>query len=534
MGKPLPLRVRVFITTAISSLIPLLLAVSILHFSFIDSFEEQIANQAMDIATLAAQRHDVIAGYSSKTPVNDLQIIAEEIRNYTHAAFVVFLDKEGKRHSHPNEALIGLPFTGGDEGPALRGQSYTSKAIGISGPSIRAFAPIFDGSRQIGAVAVGYFEPGISLTLSKIYKIFYIVVPLSLLLILLFSVLLANNIKNLIFGMEPLEIATLLKERDCMLQSVKEGIIAIDQNSEITVVNQVAQNLFPPGTEFVGRHISKLIPDSQLTLVMNTQQPLEDEQLLINGNIVLTNRHPLVINNKVMGAIATFRPLTEVSRIAEELTGVRNIVGALRARTHEFLNKLHVISGLIQLEAYGEAKSYISSITLKEQSLISFLIDNIQCSAIVGLLTGKASEAQEKQIILEIDRESLLITLPEYFDEHAMIVVLGNLIENAFAAVSNQSQRLVRVLIKQSSHDICIRIEDSGTGIPIEYSHRVFEAGFTSKENGQGFGLPNCRNRVDVAGGTITFNTNEKGTIFLVVIPYQLPEHVAQLHAFGI
>lgn len=58
MGKPLPLRVRVFITTAISSLIPLLLAVSILHFSFIDSFEEQIANQAMDIATLAAQRQD--------------------------------------------------------------------------------------------------------------------------------------------------------------------------------------------------------------------------------------------------------------------------------------------------------------------------------------------------------------------------------------------------------------------------------------------------------------------------------------------
>ncbi len=523
MGKPLPLRVRVFITTAISSLIPLILAISILHFSFIDSFEEQIANQAMDIATLASQRQDVIAGYYSENPVNDLQIIAEEIRNYTHATFIVFLDKEGKRHSHPNEALIGLPFTGGDEGPALHGQSYTSKAVGISGPSIRAFAPIFNGSQQIGAVAVGYFEPGISLTLAKIYKIFYIVIPLGLLLIVLFSILLANNIKNLIFGMEPLEIATLLKERDCMLQSVKEGIIAIDQNSEVTVVNQVAQNLFPPGTVFIGCHISKLIPDSQLPLVMNTQQPLEDEQLLINGNIVLTNRHPLVINNKIMGAIATFRPLTEVNRIAEELTGVKNIVGALRARTHEFLNKLHVISGLIQLEAYDEAKSYISSITLKEHSLVSFLIDSIQSSAVVGLLTGKASEAQEKQINLEIDRESQLVTLPKYFDEHAMIVVLGNLIENAFDAVACQEKRLVSVLIKQSPHDICILIEDSGTGIPIEYRHRVFEAGFTSKEHGQGFGLPNCKNRIDVAGGTITFCTDENGTVFRIVIPYELP-----------
>jgi len=118
MGKPLPLRVRVFITTAISSLIPLILAMSILHFSFIDSFEEQIANQAMDIATLASQRQDVKEGYFTETPENNLQTIAEEIRQNTDAAFVVFIDNEGKRHSHPNKELIGLSFTGGDEGPA--------------------------------------------------------------------------------------------------------------------------------------------------------------------------------------------------------------------------------------------------------------------------------------------------------------------------------------------------------------------------------------------------------------------------------
>ena len=523
MGKPLPLRVRVFITTAISSLIPLILAMSILHFSFINSFEQQIATQALDIATLAAQREDVKAGYFSETPALHLQAIAEEIRQNTHAAFIVFIDREGKRHSHPNTTLIGLPFTGGDEGPALLGQSYTSKAIGISGPSIRAFAPIFNGSQQIGAVAVGYFEPGISLTLSKIYKIFYLVIPVSFLLILFFSILLANNIKNLIFGMEPIEIATLLKERDCMLQSVKEGIIAIDQNCKVTVVNQAAQNLFPIGTKFIGRHISELIPDSQLPFVMNTQQPLADEQLLINGNIVLTNRHALVIKKKVMGAIATFRPLTEVSHIAEELTGVRKIVEALRARTHEFLNKLHVISGLIQLEAYDEVKSYISTITLKEQSLVSFLIVNIHCSAVVGLLTGKASEAQEKQINLVIDSESKLLALPEYFDEHALIVVLGNLIENAFDAVADQTNRLVQVLIKQSPQAICLEVQDSGTGILIEYRQRVFEAGFTSKEHGQGFGLANCKNRIDVAGGMITFDTTDHGSIFRVVIPYNLP-----------
>lgn len=170
-----------------------------------------------------------------------------------------------------------------------------------------------------------------------------------------------------------------------------------------------------------------------------------------------------------------------------------------------------------------EAKSYISTITLKEQSLISFLIVNIQCSAVVGLLTGKASEAQEKQINLEINRASQLISLPEYFDEHAMIVVLGNLIENAFDAVTNQTKRSVQVLIKQSSQDICIVVQDNGTGVPLEYRHRLFEAGFTSKEHGQGFGLANCKNRINVASGTITFETNDDGTIFRVIIPYKFP-----------
>ncbi len=524
MKKPLPLRMRVFITTAISSLIPLLLAIGIMYFNFTNSFEEQLASQAMDIATVTAGKTKVKLAFSTPDPSTTLQPIAEEIRLGTKAAFVVFMSKQGIRYSHPNVSLIGKPFTGDDESLALKGHAYTSKAVGVSGPSIRAFKPIYDDQNElVGVVAVGFFQPEISFLLSGIYKTFYIVIPLGFLLIVFFSVILANSIKKILFGLEPLEIATMLKERDCMLHSVKEGIIAIDRDSNVTVVNQAARNLFPEDTEFIGKPITELIPDSLLPTVMDTKQPLEDEQLLINGNVVLTNRLPLVINGKVMGAIATFRPLTEVNRIAEELTGVKKIVNALRARTHEFLNKLHVISGLIQLESYDEAKKYITNLTYKEQSLISFLINNIYCSAIVGLLMGKASEAEEQQIQLEIIRESQLFSLPDYFDEHAMVVVVGNLIENAFDAVEqNLSNRYVKVLIKQNAADIYIEVIDMGKGIPPEHRDRIFEPGFTTKEKGQGFGLANLKNRIDVAGGKVSVYSSEQGTAFQVIIPCQL------------
>lgn len=519
-----PLRLRVFLSTFVSSMIPLLLAVIILHLIFIHTFTQQLGNQAMDIAVLAANQEAIRKAYEDPDPSHLLQPLGEEIRENTQVGFVVFLDQEGRRLSHPNESLIGLFFSGGDEKPALQGKTYISSATGVSGASIRAFHPIYNSdNEQVGTVVVGFFEPTTSAILSSINNAFFVVIPLSLVLILLFSLLLANSIKKLLFGMEPLEIATKLKERESMLQSVKEGIIAIDQASKVTVINPAAQNLFPPDTNFIGRNISELIPNSLLPSAMNSQQSAPDEQLLINGNIVLMNRHPLIVNGKVRGAIATFRPLTEVNHIAEELTGVNQMVDALRARTHEFLNKLHVISGLIQLESYEEAKKYISNITVKEQSLMNFLINNIQPSTIVGLLMGKASEAQERQIHLEINRMSRLSKLPPYFDEHAMVVVLGNLIENAFDAVQNALNRNVNVLIEQGYAGISLIVSDSGIGIPSEDFNHIFETGYTTKEKGMGFGLANLKHRVEIADGVITIKSNtsppNSGTTFQIFIP---------------
>ncbi|MDA8226767.1 MAG: hypothetical protein M0T74_03525, partial [Desulfitobacterium hafniense] len=78
MKKPLPLRMRVFITTAISSLIPLLLAIGIMYFNFTNSFEEQLASQAMDIATVTAGKTKVKLAFSTPDPSTTLQPIAEE------------------------------------------------------------------------------------------------------------------------------------------------------------------------------------------------------------------------------------------------------------------------------------------------------------------------------------------------------------------------------------------------------------------------------------------------------------------------
>ncbi|HEY3424130.1 MAG TPA: ATP-binding protein, partial [Negativicutes bacterium] len=486
MTKLRPMKLRFFINFTVTSLIPLFLAISIMYYTFFKSVEDQLAIHALDVAQLTANIPTVQLGYASSNPADILQPLAEDIRHKTKVDFVVFMNRDKIRYSQPNPFYIGKVNIATDLEPALTGQSYTSLSHSVAAPgyAIRAFTPIYNDQKEmLGIVMVGFNLPQITYFFSNIYKTLYVVIPLSLFLVVIFSLILANNIKKTMLGLEPLEIATLLKERDCMLHSVKEGIIAIDQHSKITVVSQATKSLFPPGTEFIGCPIEKLISNSHLPMVMETKQPLEDEQLTINGHIVLINRFPLIIDDVVMGAIATFRPLTEVNRIAEELTGVKKIVNALRAHTHEFQNKLHVISGLIQLGAFDQVQSYISNLTSREQLLVSFLIDRIKISTIIGLLLGKVSEAHEKHIQLEIDKDCHLLGLPDYFNEHAMIVVLGNLIDNAFsAAQKNKNKSSVRLLIKQDRDAISIEVADTGRGIPPENLERIFDPGFTTKE----------------------------------------------------
>ena len=72
----------------------------------------------------------------------------------------------------------------------------------------------------------------------------------------------------------------------------------------------------------------------------------------------------VVSNGKVVGALATFRDLAEVRQMAEELTGVKRYVEALRAQAHEFRNKLHVINGLIINQRYTELSAYVQHLAL--------------------------------------------------------------------------------------------------------------------------------------------------------------------------
>jgi len=495
-----------------------------------DAMKNSLGQHALEIARFVVQIPEVQSGMLAANPSEVLQPLANQLLRQTSAGFIVFLNMEGIRYSHPNPTLIGRHFTGGDEGPALQGQSYISEAVGVSGPSIRGFMPIYaPGGEQIGVAAVGMFSDDIDAAVRETQMAILRALLLGLAIGIPAAVLLARTVKKTMYGMEPRDIATLLKQREAMLNCLKEGVIFTDQNDHIALINESARAMLGVKGNVLGRNVAEVIPSSRMPQVRASGVSEYDQQQRINNVVILTNRRPVMVDNEVVGVVATFRDKSEVQALAEELTGVKRYVDALRAKTHEFMNKLQAISGLLELEEYQEAREFILQTTKNQQDLLQFLTKRVKDPATVGLLLGKSRQADEMAINFELNRESSLKGLPKHFPSDAMVLVLGNFLENAFESVTTHCkpwEGWVRATILDEPNRLVIKVEDNGGGISAEITGEILEKGFSTKGNERGYGLYLVRRQVEeLSGGTVSVRGEHgKGAVFEALVPKNLPQ----------
>ncbi len=352
----------------------------------------------------------------------------------------------------------------------------------------------------------------------KIFSTF--VVGLGLLFGILGAILLTRNIKQSIFGMEPQEIAALLDQRTAILQSTFEGIIALDQRGRVTWINQEAAKMLAPGCEVVGNPVSNIFKELNLQTVLNMGQAVYNQQQVIGETVVVYNMVPIRAKHTIRGAVITLRDLTEFQKVAEELTEVKNYTQALRAQSHEFVNKMQSLSGLIQLGRYEKALVLLHETTESHQGIISQLSKAFPNSAVSGILLGKFNRAKELDIQFTIDSDSSIpatIQLPD----NELVCIIGNLIENAFEALqqSGQPERAVWVKVKPVRGFLRIAVADNGPGIAPAIKKKIYQRGFTTKNGpNKGIGLSLVKQCVENLRGTIRFH-NGHNLIFIAKIP---------------
>ena len=95
-----------------------------------------------------------------------------------------------------------------------------------------------------------------------------------------------------------------------ILDYTHDAIVAIDEQGEISTTNQSAnQLLLPEKPPFIGKYIEDVLPNTHLMSVLRTGQPEIGEMMQLQGNLVSTNRVPIVVDGKIKGVVATFQDI---------------------------------------------------------------------------------------------------------------------------------------------------------------------------------------------------------------------------------
>lgn len=293
------LRLQTTITLMIGAVLIIMLLVVYVLFSIKVSSQTKssLEQKAVIISRTLSRNPLIIEALNKSRSSSELQSYTEEIRLLNNVEFVVVMDMNAIRYSHPDKDKIGKHFIGGDEAAVLQGRESISEAEGSLGPSVRAFSPVFSASgKQLGAVAVGISLGNIRLAIRENVGILYWGLLIGSLIGAAGAFLLARVIKKMMFGMEPAAIAKLLEERNSMLQSVREGVIAVDKESRITLINTEARRLLAAigmQDDPLNQSVESFWPSLRMNTVLKTGEASQDLEVEHSGVTLLANVVPI-------------------------------------------------------------------------------------------------------------------------------------------------------------------------------------------------------------------------------------------------
>ncbi|MFJ0493756.1 sensor histidine kinase [Citrobacter werkmanii] len=524
--RPMKLGTTVILMVS-AVLFSVLLVVHLIYFSQISNMtRDALADKALAVARTLANSPEIRQGLMKKPEESGIQAVAQAVNKSNDFLFIVVTDMQSIRYSHPEAQRIGQPFKGDDILLALQGKENVAINRGFLAKALRVFTPIYDEHhRQIGVVAIGLELSRVTEQINNSRGSIFWSILFGVLVGLLGTWVFVKVLKRILFGLEPYEISNLFEQRQAMLHSIKEGVIAVDECGEVTLINQAAQELLDyhksqddAQLSTLSHAWSQVVDFSQ---VLRDGTPRRDEEITVKDRLLLINTVPVLSNGKIIGAISTFRDKTEVRKLMQRLDGMVNYADALRERSHEFMNKLHVILGLLHLKSYKQLENYILKTANNYQEEIGSLLGKIKSPVIAGFLLSKINRTSDLGHSLVISNES---QLPENSNEDqvaVLITVLGNLIENALEALGQEPGGEISVSLHYRHGWLHCEVNDDGPGIVPEHIEHIFEKGVSSKGTERGVGLALVKQQVESVGGNISVES-EPGvfTQFFVQLPW--------------
>ncbi|GAA4148885.1 sensor histidine kinase [Actinomadura keratinilytica] len=475
-------------------------------------------------------------------PRETLAPLVQSTLTQSGVSSVTVADAGGRIVSATDPTVIGarMPLGAG----AAAGRGWSGELTLGGSRELVAQVPVLgeaEGSlgRQLGIVMIGEESPTVWQRLAGASSNLLVYLGLASGLGVAGSWLLARRVKRQTLGLEPREIAGLAEYREAMLYGIAEGVVALDPQHRITLVNEMGRRLLDLPADCVGQSLADLGIGGRLRDVLTGAQDgagdgageRRDEVVIRRGRVLVMNRMTVAKDGRALGSVTTLRDRTELAHLERELGSFRSTSELLRAQAHEFANQLHTISGLIQIGEQDEVVRYIRALKQHRQALDVTLSRRVRDGAVAALLMAKSSLAAERRVALRISERTALDRLaPE--DAADVATVVGNLVDNAVDAAAvgtatgctagnasgSGGDAWVEVELRQDASSVEIVVRDSGPGVAPELAQEVFSHGFTTKaaqEGGRGIGLALTRLVCERHGGEISVTNTPEGAMFV-------------------
>ncbi|WP_346355698.1 two-component system sensor histidine kinase AtoS [Azotosporobacter soli] len=330
--------------------------------------------------------------------------------------------------------------------------------------------------------------------------------------------------------------------------SIADGIITVNNQGNITMMNRAAQELtgFAP-EEVVGRFYKDMFqshPEFHSWLLDTLESGANHigmamEYPVKHGTSHISASTTRLKNSReeIIGAVVVFKDLTEQHRLQEQVQRAEKLatLGELMAGVaHEIRNPLTAIKGFVQYlsetDSEEERQEYMPIIS-KEVDRINAVIEEMlyfskPCPLRRRLLDFNAVVAATLLLVDNKARRGKVVFvrhlaegLPEVEgDEEQLRQLLLNLVMNAVQATAAGGTVAVRTWRK--AEQLCLQVSDNGSGILPENLAQVYDPFFTTKQNGTGLGLAVVQRILSSHGGRMELESVwGHGTTVLVYLP---------------
>lgn len=450
----------------------------------------------------------------------------QNVPGWPPGRFSLSSDEHGIRLAHPNPAAIGKPVST-DPSEVLRGNEIVNVQEGTLGMSARGKVPLRDQrGRVVGEISVGFDADEINQTLLRLLGNFTAFTSGALLLGVAGSTLLNRLLKRRTLGLEPHELTELVHEQEAVLHCVGEGVLAVDPQQRVSVCNEEACRLL--GTDVApGTPVDSLDLPPRLRAALAERRPV-DNLITVAGDRVLVANHRLVQREGTdLGSVLSLRDRTDLENLTSELDSVRGFSDALRAQRHEFANRLHTLSGLLQTQHHEEATEYLQGLFDGPAASVDSAAEAVRDPYLRAFLSAKTASAQEKGVTLELGETSWVAS--RVIAPVEVTTVVGNLVDNALEAARLGARRPARVEVDLLSDATTLHVSvvDTGDGVAAELKDAVFAEGRSTRHGpDRGLGLALSRQAARSLGGDVWLadsGDGERGAVFVA----QLPEVLA-------